>query len=194
MDQLASAATAAGRTNRRRVMLAIVLGSSLAAVGAGAMTLAQFTDSDTSTGSWSTGTIILGVSPAPAFTVANIMPGASGSQTIIVSNTGTGDARYSLSTSTTSPDTKGLAAQMSLTVKAGACPGAGAALYTGGLGSAAFGSSTSGFQAGDRNVAAATTDSLCFAWDFPLTSDNTFQGAATTATFTFASEQTANNP
>ena len=193
MNQLAFPATAVRRTNRRRVLLAIVLGSSLAAVGAGAMTLAQFTDSDTSTGSWSTGTIILGVSPAPAFTVARMMPGASGSQTLVVDNTGTGDARYSVSTSATNLDTLGLANQMTLTIKAGACPGAGTALYTGPLGGAAFGDSTQGFQSGDRNVAAGTTDTLCFAWDFPLSSGNAFQGATTTATFTFASEQTANN-
>ena len=194
MDQLASAATAVGRTNRRRVMLAIVLGSSLAAVGAGAMTLAQFTDSDTSTGSWTSGTLILGVSPATAFTATNIMPGETANQTLVVSNTGTGAARYSLSTSATNTDTKGLAAQMTLLIQAGTCASPGATIYTGALGTAAFGSSAQGAQAGDRTVAAAASDSLCFTWALPLASGNAFQAAATTATFTFASEQTANNP
>ena len=194
MDQLDFDTTARRRTKRRRALLAILLGSSLATVGAGAMTLAQFTDSDTSTGSWTSGTIILGVSPATAFTVTNLMPGDSGSQTVTVSNTGTGAARYALSTSATNTDTKGLAAQMTLTIKAGTCPGSGTALYSGALGSAAFGSSTQGAQPGDRDVPAAGSDSLCFAWSFPLTSGNPFQAAATTATFTFASEQTANNP
>ena len=194
MDQIAHDKTAQRRTMRRRALLAILLASSLATLGAGAMTLAQFTDSDASTGSWTSGTIILGVSPATAFSVTNILPGDTGSQTIVVSNTGTGDARYSLSTSATNTDTKGLAAQMTLTIKAGACPGAGANLYSGALGSAALGSSASGFQTGDRDVLAAASDSLCFAWSFPLASGNPFQAAATTATFTFASEQTANNP
>ena len=186
--------TAARRGKRRGILLALLLGSSLATVGAGAMTLAQFTDSDTSTGSWTSGTIILGVAPATAFSVTNILPGDAGSQTVVVSNTGTGDARYAVSTSATNADGKGLAAQMTLTIKAGACPGAGANLYSGPLGSAALGSSSSGAQAGDRDVLAAGSDSLCFAWNFPLGSGNGFQAAATTATFTFASEQTANNP
>jgi hypothetical protein len=182
------------RTKRRQAMLAILLASSLATLGAGAMTLAQFTDSDTSTGSWTSGTIILGVSPATAFTATNILPGDTGNQTIVVSNTGTGAARYALSTSATNADTKGLAAQMTLLIQAGTCASPGATLYTGALGSAALGSSASGAQAGDRTVAAAASDSLCFTWTFPLASGNAFQDAATTATFTFASEQTANNP
>lgn len=182
------------RTKRRRTVLAVLLASSLATLGAGAMTLAQFTDSDATSGSWTSGTIVLGVSPATAFTAANIMPGETGSQTIVVSNTGTGAARYAVSTSATNADTKGLAAQMTLVIAAGTCASPGATLYSGALGSAAFGSSAPGAQAGDRSVAAAASDSLCFTWAFPLASGNAFQAAATTATFTFASEQTANNP
>jgi hypothetical protein len=184
----------ARRGKRRRALLAILLASSLATLGAGAMSLAVFTDSKASTGSWTSGTVILGVAPATAFTATGIMPGDSGSQTITVSNTGTGALRYALSTSATNADTKGLAAQMSLTIKAGACPGAGANLYSGALGSAALGSNTQGAQAGDRAVAAGASDQLCFAWSFPLASGNGFQSAATTATFTSDAEQTANNP
>ena len=194
MDTLALDRTATRRTKRRRTLLAVLLSSSLATLGAGALTLAQFTDSDASTGSWTSGTIILGVTPATAFAVTNLMPGATGSQTVTIANTGTGDARYAVSTSATNADLKGLATAMNMTIKAGACPGAGAALYDGPLGAAALGSSAQGAQAGDRNVAAGASDLLCFAWDFPLASGNTLQAAATTATFTFASEQTANNP
>jgi hypothetical protein len=194
VDQIALDKTAQRRTKRRRALLAILLGSSLATLGAGAMTLAQFTDSDASTGSWTSGTIILGVSPATAFTATNIMPGEFANQTIVVSNTGTGPARYSLSTTATNTDTKGLAAQMTLLIQAGTCASPGTTLYTGSLGSAAFGSSAQGAQAGDRNVAATASDSLCFTWTFPLASGNAFQAASTTATFTFASEQTTANP
>jgi hypothetical protein len=194
VDQIAHDKTARRRTKQRRALLAILLASSLASLGAGAMTLAQFTDSDASTGSWTSGTIILGVSPVTAFSVTNILPGDTANQTIVVSNTGTGAARYSLSTSATNTDTKGLAAQMTLLIQAGTCASPGATLYTGALGSAALGSSAPGAQAGDRNVAAAASDSLCFTWSFPLASGNPFQAAATIATFTFASEQTANNP
>jgi hypothetical protein len=194
VDQLTLDKTARRRSMRRRVLLALLLGSSLATVGAGAMTLAVFTDSDASAGSWTSGTIILGVSPATAFTATGILPGDTGNQTIVVSNTGTGAARYALSTSATNTDTKGLATQMTLTIQAGTCVSPGTTLYSGALGSAALGSSAAGAQAGDRSVAAAASDSLCFTWSFPLASGNAFQAAATTATFTFASEQTANNP
>ena len=158
------------------------------------MSLAVFTDTDASSGSWTSGTVVLGVSPAPAFTAASILPGDAGNQTITVANTGTGAARYALSTSATNANSKGLAAQMTLTIQAGTCASPGATLYSGALGSAALGSNASGADAGDRNVAAAASDNLCFAWDFPLASGNAFQAAATTATFTFDSEQTANNP
>ena len=66
---------------------------------------------------------------------------------------------------------------------------AAAALSAGALGNPAQGS-----QAGDRTLAAAATDELCFNVNLPTTSGNTFQNATTTATFTFDSEQTVNNP
>ena len=194
MDQIALAKTAQRRIRRQQALLAILVSSALATLGAGAMSLAVHTDSDTSSGSWTSGTVILGVSPATAFTVPDILPGDTGNQTITVANTGTGAARYALSTSATNADGKGLAAQMTLTIQAGTCVSPGATLFSGALGSAALGSNASGAQAGDRNVAAATSDNLCFTWDFPLASGNAFQAAATTATFTFDSEQTANNP
>jgi hypothetical protein len=196
MDTLATndLADTRRRNKRRRALLAILLASSVATLGAGAMSLAVFTDSEASTGSWSAGTIILGVTPATSFTANGIMPGDSGSQTITVANTGTGDMRYALSTSATNSDSKGLAGQIALTVKAGACPGAGANLYSGALGSAALGSNATGAQPGDRALAAGGSDLLCFAWSFPKASGDAFQAAATTATFTFDAEQTANNP
>ena len=181
------------RKKRRRALLAILLSSSLATLGAGAMSLAVFTDSKASSGTWTSGTVILGVAPATSFTASGIMPGDSGSQTITVSNTGTGALRYAVSTSATNADTKGLAGQMTMTVKAGACPGSGANLYSGALGSTALGSSAQGAQAGDRPLAATSSEQLCFAWSFPIASGNAFQSAATTATFPFDAEQTANN-
>ena len=93
--------SAARRQKRRRALLAILLGSSLATLGAGAMSLAVFTDSDATGGSWSAGTIILGVIPAPVFTATNIFPGDTGSQTVDVANTGSGELRYAM----TSPPT-----------------------------------------------------------------------------------------
>jgi hypothetical protein len=177
----------------RRAMLAIVLGSSLAMLGAGAMSLAVFTDSDTNGATWTTGTIILGVSPTTVFTPGVVMPGDVGEQTVTVANTGTGALRYAMTGSATNTDGKGLRSQLNLTIDAGPCGATTASIYSGTLQGAAFGSSAQGFQTGDRSVAAGTNDLLCFAWDLPLSTGNTFQDANTTATFTFDAEQTKNN-
>ena len=58
----------------------------------------------------------------------------------------------------------------------------------------AGGNTAQGSQAGDRTLAGAAAESLCFAWSMPGSSGNGFQGAATTATFNFSAEQTVNNP
>jgi len=176
----------------RRAMLAIVLGSSLAMLGAGAMSLAVFTDSDTNGATWTTGTIILGVTPTTVFTPGVVMPGDSGQQTVTVANTGTGALRYAMSSLATNTDTKGLRSQLTLTIDAGPCGSSAGLLYSGTLQGAAFGSSAQGAQAGDRPVAAGANEQLCFAWNLPLTTGDAFQGASTTATFTFDAEQTKN--
>jgi hypothetical protein len=193
VDKLSIDRTTSRRRSRRRALVAMLLASSLATVGAGAMSLAVFTDSKASSGSWTAGTVILGVAPATAFTAAGILPGDTGSQTIAVSNTGTGALRYAMTSSSTNTDTKGLAAQMTLTIKLGTCAAPTTTVYTGALSAAALGNPAQGADAGDRAVAAGATDNLCFTWLFPLASGNAFQTATTTATFTFAAEQTANN-
>jgi len=156
---------------------------------------ALFTDSADATAAFSTGTVDLTAAPATVFTASGIYPGDSGSQTVTVTNGGTGTLRYAMTTSATNADGLGLAAQLQLTITAGTCPGAGGPLYgAAALGSAAFGDPAQGAQAGDRTLAGAASEALCFAWSLPSTTGNAFQGAATTATFTFAAEQTANNP
>jgi hypothetical protein len=70
----------------------------------------------------------------------------------------------------------------------------GTSLYTGTLANGAFGDPTAGAQAGDRTLAGAASEVLCFAATLPSATGNAFQGATTTATFTFSAEQTANNP
>jgi hypothetical protein len=184
------------RRTARRAGIILLLGVSAAlTLGAGASTLAIFTDSTDATASFSTGTIDLTTSPATVFTASAIFPGDSGSQTLTVTNAGTGALRYAVSTAATNADGLGLAAQLQLTITAGTCPGAGAPLYgAAALGSATVGNPAQGSQAGDRTLAAAASEALCFAWSLPSTTGNAFQGAATTATFTFAAEQTASNP
>jgi predicted ribosomally synthesized peptide with SipW-like signal peptide len=185
-----------GRRNVRRAGLILLLAASAAlTVGTGASTLAIFTDSANATAAFSAGTVDLTAAPATVFTANGIYPGDSGIQTVTVGNGGTGTLRYAMSTSATNADGLGLAAQLELTITAGTCPGAGGPLYgAAALGSAAFGNPAQGAQAGDRTLAGAASEDLCFAWSLPTATGNGFQGAATTATFTFAAEQTANNP
>jgi hypothetical protein len=198
-------ATPTLRTRARRLSrgqtsgLAVMLGAlTLVSVGATASSLALFTSQTTNTGNaFTAGTIVLGTSPATALLTASaLMPGDTINGTLVVSNTGTGALRYSMSSSSTNADGKGLAPQMTLAVKTlGTSCAAfdGTSIYSGTLAAAAFGSPTAGAQAGDRSLAAAATETLCFRSALDISTPNAFQGAATTTTFTFDAEQTANN-
>ncbi len=192
MDQAAYDLPARPR-RKRRLMIAILLGSSIAMLGAATMSLAVFTDQDTSTGTWTTGTIVLGLTPTTTFNASGIMPGDTGSQTVTVENNGTGDLRYAMTTSAGNADGKGLASQLTLSIDEGDCTSPGTNLYSGPLGTANFGSSLAGADPGDRDVLAGNSDALCFSWTFPKSSGDAFQNAKTTATFTFDAEQTKNN-
>src|SRR5437867_447285 len=127
--------TAPELTARRRLLGGAVVALAIASLGAAVFSLAQFTDSKDATGAFSTGTIVLGVSPTTVFSVSGTFPGASGSQTVTVSNTGTGALRYALTTAATNVDGKGLATAVQLTVKTGTCPAAaGTQLFSGAVG------------------------------------------------------------
>jgi len=160
--------------------------------------LALFTDTDASSGTFTAGTIDIATSPSTLFTVAGIMPGDSGSATLTVANNGSAQLRYAMDSTSTNTDGLGLRSLLNMTITTGACPGSATTLYTGALWTdaithAKFGSNAPGNQAGDRTLASLTNEQLCFAWSLPLAT-TTGQGATTTATFTFYAEQTANNP
>lgn len=179
---------------RRRGLLALLLaGTALISATGATMSLALFTSSATASTSFSTGTIVLGAAPSPVFTVTNMMPGDSVQQIVTVSNTGTGDLRYALTS--TFAETKGLAGQLDVTIAptASTCAAAGAAIFTGKLNAVAFGNPASGFQAGDRAVAHGTNELLCFTASLDIGTGNAFQGATASSTLTFSAEQTLNN-
>jgi Camelysin metallo-endopeptidase len=194
MDQTATDRSAARRSKRRRALFAVLLGASFATLGAGAMSLAIFTDSDAYNGTWTSGTIILGVTSTTAFTAADILPGDTGNKTVQVNNTGTGALRYAMTSTADNTDGKNLRSQLTLTISPGTCAAPGAPIYSGPLNGASLGNVAQGAQTGDRNVASGGTDNLCFAWAFDIAAGNPYQAATTTATFNFAAEQTANNP
>jgi predicted ribosomally synthesized peptide with SipW-like signal peptide len=170
-------------------------------------TLAVFTDSDAvGANTFTAGTISLTTSPTTALiTYSTMQPGDVVTNSITVTNAGNSQLRYAISSSATNADSKALKDQLVLTVKtvdvttpASPCNDFdGTQLYTGDLDSTAgklVGDSTQGSQAGDRTLNSSANEILCFRASLPLASGNTYQTATTTATFTFDSEQTANNP
>jgi len=195
------------RRRRRRLLAAIgVAGLSLVTLGT-LTTGALFTDSqDLGANSFTTGTLTLGLNPTTAlFSVANMAPGDSVARPLTVSNAGTLGLRYAVTGTATDPDGKGLRDQLAFSVYSGVSAAAcTAGTFTGGtllfgstpLGASAavFGNPAQGAQAGDRALAAAASETLCFVADLPLSTDNTFQNATSTVSFTFDAEQTKNNP
>jgi hypothetical protein len=165
--------------------------------------LALFTDSATvPANTFSTGTIDINTSPTTALlTMAAMSPGDQVTAPLTVSNNGSLQLRYAV-TSTTTENT--LAAQLVYTVKSGVTTcnnvnwsATGTTLYSGVLGttatSAILGSVTAGSQAGDRTLAASASEVLCMNVTLPANA-TLASGASTTATLTFSAEQTDNNP
>lgn len=166
---------------------------------------AVFTDNaSVPANTFSTGTIDIGTSPASAFvTFSGMAPGDAVTSPVTVSNAGDLALRYAVTGTTTE---NALAAQLDLTIKSGVttCTTAGfdtdgTVLYgPGDLGATTtvnlVGDPAQGAQAGDRALAAAASEVLCFKVSLPLSTGNAFQGLTTTATFDFQAEQTKNNP
>jgi hypothetical protein len=184
------------RRKRRRGIVALLGAVSILTIGAGSISLAQFTDNDSSTWAFTTGTIDINANPAVLTAVSGMMPGDQSTQALTISNDGSGDLRYAMSVTATNA----LGGALQLAVKAQDA-GGGCAAFSGAtvlaattLNGAGWGSSVQGFQAGDRNLAAGTNEVLCFRVSLPLTAADTLQGASSAATFTFNAEQTANNP
>lgn len=184
--------------------LALLLFGSLTTVGA----LAVFTDTENvGANAFTTATIDVTTTPTTALVAfSGMVPGDAVTDDLVVANVaGSAALRYAISSTATNTDAKGLKDQLVLTIKTidVTSPGTpcndfdGTQLYTGDLDSTAgqlVGDSTQGAQAGDRALAVAGSETLCFRVSLPLSTGAAFQNAATTATFTFSAEQTANNP
>jgi spore coat-associated protein N len=192
------------RRHLSRILVVLLLVGVVAA-SLGVASNAIWTDSeDVDANTFSTGTLDIGTSPTTALvTFSDMAPGDEVTAEITVSNDGSLDLRYAV-TSTTTEDT--LAAQLDLTIKSGVttCTNAGfdtdgTVIYTtGDLGSTTgidvIGDPTQGADTGDRTLAATASEDLCFNVELPSSTGDSFQGLNTTATFTFAAEQTDNNP
>jgi len=179
---------------RRRGVVALLLGLTTLSLGAGMFSLAIYTDTDASTGTFDSGTIDIESSPTVAFTVSAMVPGDTTTQALTIDNAGTAPLRYAL----TATATNLLGDTLTLTVKT---LGTSCAAFDGtsvlaatALDGAAIGNPAQGANAGDRTLAAAANEVLCFRVSLPLATGNTLQGGTSAATFTFDAEQTANNP
>lgn len=190
---------------RRLALSAVSLVGFAAVVTAG--TLAVFSDQEAiGANAFSAGTVDLGTSPTTAVVaLAGMMPGDTVTNPLVVTNQpGSGALRYAVSSTATDTDGLGLKDQLVLTVKTGdsAAPTSCAAfsgtqLYSGDMDSTAgmlVGDAAQGAQSGDRTLDAGADETLCFRVSLPLDTGNSFKNAASTATFTFDAEQTANNP
>jgi predicted ribosomally synthesized peptide with SipW-like signal peptide len=193
-------------TKRRRILLTLAGALTIASIAGGATSLALFTSTTTvNSNTFSTGTVVITTDHTASAIVSfsAMAPGDVVTAPLLVSNTGSLALRYAISSVATNVDTKALKDQLVLTVKTGvsACNNIdwvtdGTSIYTGDLDSSAgklVGDATSGADSGDRALAAAASETLCFHVGLPLATGDAFQGAATTATFTFAAEQTKNN-
>ncbi|HLE58746.1 MAG TPA: TasA family protein [Candidatus Limnocylindria bacterium] len=209
MNAIAASAADPRDASRRRRRLLMLLMAVLAvlSVGAGQLSLALFTDQETVNGTFTSGTIDLDGTAIDALTLTTsaLMPGDTVTDDVLVSNIGTAQLRYALSTSSTNADAKDLRGVLTLTVKTidVTTPGVPCDNFDGtsvlaatvlGASTAGFGSSAAGAQAGDRTLNAAASETLCFRISLPSGTGNAYQGATTTTTFTFDAEQTASNP
>jgi predicted ribosomally synthesized peptide with SipW-like signal peptide len=195
----------------RRLLLALSIGIlASASIGSAAMSTALFTDQRTVNNTFTAGSITLNAAAIAALslTSTNVMPGDNITGAVVVQNDGTSQLRYSLASASTNVDTKGLRQVLTLTIKTidVTTPGvpcdnfdgsttvlATTALHNGTVG-IGFGSATTGAQAGDRNLNAAASETLCFRVNLPSGTTNAYQSASTVTTFTFDAEQTVNNP
>ena len=185
------------RRTRRRGIAALLTALAALTFGAGSVSLALFTDSASSTWAFTTGTIDITSSPAVVTAITGMMPGDNATSPLTIANAGNATFRYAMTTVATNA----LGNQLTLEVRAEDA-GGGCALFTGAvivaggttLNGAAIGNPAQGAQAGDRVLAGGASEVLCFRVSLPIGTGNAFQGVSSTATFTFAAEQTANNP
>ena len=192
------------------ILVALMAIGGLAAL-LGAASQAIWTDSDAVGGNdFATGSISLTTSPTSAVwtAVTDQVPGDTATGSLTVTNAGTAELRYAVTGSNTDATlSAGMNLRVALKVGAGCdfpyhnTDGTTTALtddtelFAGLLNVAALvGSNAQGNQAGDRTLAAAATEDLCFAVVLPLSAANSLQSLSNTTTFTFDSEQTSNNP
>ena len=192
---------------KKVVVSILILGVVLAVALIGAIAL--FTDQATNPdNTFSTGTVDLAINPATAmFTVSNMAPGNFTYKGIDLTNSGSLQLRYAMTT-TVGGNNITLAQQLDLTIDVVTGAGDDTFWYTsddvvgganiygpdGVLSSAAIGNATQGNQLGDRTLNASGNERLRFKVTLPLDTGNSYQNTTCTVAFVFDAEQTIHNP
>ena len=198
-----------------KYVLAAIMAIGVLSVGGRVATQALFTDTQSvGANTFTAGTIDIATAPVSALLSLSAMaPGGEVNNPITITNSGTLQLRYAVQRLADNTDSKALRDELRLRIssKVGAsCDFPyynvngtvtthtdDVQLYEGLTFPAAatdtVGSAVGGSQAGDRVLNASASEDLCFAVVMPSSVGNAHQGAATTATFDFVSEQTANN-
>jgi spore coat-associated protein N len=154
--------------------------------------------------SFGAGTVDIATSPTTALLTLTAMgPGDTLTAPITVTNNGSLQLRYAITSTTTE---NSLAGQLDLYIKSGVttCTTAGfgasgSTLYndTSHLGSTTgvnvVGDPNQGSQAGDRTLNAGANETLCLQVSMPATIPNSYHSITGTVTLTFQAEQTTNN-
>ena len=179
---------------RRRGLLGVLLSLTVVTLGAGVFSLAIFTDSAASSGSFATGTIDITSNPTIAFNVGNMMPGDADTQALTIANAGTATLRYAMVAAAT--NTLGTTLQLEVKTLGTDCATFDGTTIVGPttLNGALIGDVAPGDQGSDRVLSAATNEVLCFQVSLPKATGNALQNKTSAVTFTFSAEQTANNP
>ena len=177
----------------RNTRLLLSLGSLSGLVWAG--TFATFTDSGTAQSTFTAGTVDLLISgnadDAFAFTsieMSNMKPGDVKFAPLTIANNGTLGFSYTMSTSATNTDLKALRDQLTLGVKkvATTCD---ATTYGSSVDVLTASGALSAGAIASRTLAVGASEIACFRIELPSTANDSFQGATTTATFTFSATQ-----
>jgi len=157
---------------------------------------------------FTTGTVEISTSSddTALITYTNMAPGDKATEPLTVTNEGSLELRYAVTSLATNLDSKGLRSQLDLTIKSGVttCDNDGfdadgtvrygPADLGGDPAINVIGDPAQGFQTGDRTLTASGNEVLCFQVSLPSGTGDAYQDATTTATFTFKAEQTTNNP
>jgi hypothetical protein len=135
--------------------------------------------------------ITQGLASGSTLTMANLIGGDHFDAQLDVTNDGSLELTYAMTTTTSG--SAPLAAALQLTVRAktvNPCPSRdGPVLYSGDLSLAALGSTAHGLQAGDRQLGPGASEALCFTVQLPLTAATALHDTDASAEFVFNAEQ-----